>query len=451
MANRYPISRRDWLRMTSLGLAGASLSGWFPALAAEGAKDPGRKRSCILLWMPGGPSQMDTFDLKPDHENGGEFKPIDTSVSGIQISEHLPKLAQQMEHLAIIRSMKTQEGDHTRATHHLKTGYLPQGPVKYPSMGSLISQELVRSDAELPGYVSIAPVRFLNYDSPGFLGPQRAPLVVGENASPGVPQQAGEGESKFGPPLSVKDIRWPEGLDSERIDARLSLLNDMESRFAAQRPGLSVRSHQSAYEQAVRMVRSTAVEAFNLDQEPDALRERYGANRFGQSCLLARRLVERGVPFIEIALSDVPGESVFGWDTHLNNFSAVKSLSGVLDSGWATLLDDLKDRGLLDSTMVVWMGEFGRTPRINTSGGRDHFPNAWTTVLSGGGVRGGTVYGKTSADGMEVAENPVKVNELMATICTGLGIDPYKSNMSNVGRPIRIVDLDVEPVREVLL
>jgi uncharacterized protein (DUF1501 family) len=192
------------------------------------------------------------------------------------------------------------------------------------------------------------------------------------------------------------------------------------------------------------------MKAFNLGEEPAALRDAYGRNTFGQGCLLARRLIERGVPFAEVTLSGAEGANTLGWDTHQKNFDAVQKLSGVLDAGWSTLLDDLKDRGLLDTTLVVWMGEFGRTPRINGFAGRDHFPTAWTTVLGGGGIAGGQVIGRTADDGLSVEDRPVSVPDFLATVCLALGIDPRKQNPSNVGRPIRIADPDAKPLREVL-
>jgi hypothetical protein len=449
------MSRRNWIASmagASLGVSGFSLSGWLPALADDVAANPARRKSCILLWMPGGPSQIDTFDPKPGHKSGGEFKPIETSVPGIQISEHLPNLAKQMEHLAVIRSMQTKEGDHGRASYHLRTGYLPQGPVRYPSLGSLVSHELGSDDAELPNFVSVMPNRLLAPGAfgAGFLGPRFAPLIVGSEP----PRRAARGnntpaeEMPFGQPLEVRNIRT--STDLEQADSRLDLLASMESDFRSQRPGLAAESHLSAYNQAVRMMRSSTVGAFNLDEESTELREAYGKNRFGQGCLLARRLVERGVPFVEVALSDAMGGMGIGWDTHAQNFEGVKALSQVLDPAWATLMKDLKDRGLLESTMVVWMGEFGRTAVINENGGRDHFPNAWTTVLGGGGIRGGQVYGKTDEGGATVAEKPVNVPDLLATICMGLGIDPTKENMSNVGRPIPLTDRTGQPIADVL-
>jgi hypothetical protein len=444
---QYPsLSRRDWLRLSACGAFGVSMSRWLPALAEEIAASKERRRSCILLWMSGGPSQMDTFDLKPGHENGGPYKAIETSVPGIEISEHLPKLAKQMEHCAVIRSMTTKEGDHTRATYLLRTGYLPQGPVQYPTLGSVWSHELGTDDAELPNFVSIAPYRFLSPAAfgPGFLGPRYAPLIVGDG-NPNLGRNA-----DYERALRVKNLAAPAGVSTEQIDARLELLAGLESDFAERHPGLPPTSHRAAYLQAVRMMRSEAVKAFDLAQEEDELRDAYGRNQFGQGCLLARRLVERGVPFVEVSLNGVQGGQGLGWDTHQNNFDDVQKLSGVLDPAWGTLLEDLKARGLLDSTLIIWMGEFGRTPKINENKGRDHFPAAWSTVLCGGGIRGGQVLGKSSPDGMTVADRPIAVSDFLATACLALGIDPMTQNNSNVGRPIRIADPAAKPLEEVL-
>lgn len=441
------LTRRDWLRLSICGAFGLSLSRWLPALAEDVATSKERRRSCILLWMSGGPSQLDTFDLKKGHENGGPYQPIATSVPGIEISEHLPKLAREMQHCAVIRSMTTKEGDHTRATYLLRTGYLPQGPVQYPTLGSVWSHELGNDAAELPNFVSIAPYRFLSPAAfgPGFLGPKYAPLIVGDgNPNPG---RTADYERQ----LRVKNLALPVGVTDEQTDARLQLLTLLEDDFGAAHPGLAPASHRAAYTQAVRMMRSEAVKAFDLTGEKEALRDAYGRNQFGQGCLLARRLVERGVPFVEVSLNGVQGGQGLGWDTHQNNFENVEKLSDVLDPAWATLLTDLKDRGLLESTLVIWMGEFGRTPKINNMQGRDHFPAAWSTVLCGGGIRGGQIIGKSSPDGMTVAERPIAVSDFLATACLALGIDPLKQNNSNVGRPIRIADPAAKPLREVLM
>jgi hypothetical protein len=421
------LTRRAWLRRAGLGLAGASLSGWLGELAARAAGDPRRKRSCILLWMAGGPSQTDTFDLKPGHANGGPFQEIDTAAPGVRIGEHFPRLAKQTKRLALLRSMRTKEGDHGRATAHLRTGYLPQGSIRFPSLGALVSHELADAGADLPGFVSVTPQGAFAQPSvaAGFLGPRCAPLVVGGS----------------GGALRVEDLEAP-GAAPERSKERLELLREMEASFLATRPGSGTASHVTAYDRAVRLGREEAKRAFDLSQEKAALRDAYSRSLFGQGCLLARRLVERGVPFVEVTLG--------GWDTHDDNFEQVKSRCGVLDPAWATLLEDLGDRGLLDDTLVVWMGEFGRTPGINPRNGRDHFPAAWSVVLGGGGIRGGQVVGRTSKDGSTVEERPVSVPDLMATVCLALGLDPKKQNQSNVARPIRLADPSAEPVKEVL-
>lgn len=441
---RPSLSRREWMRLAGAGVIGGSMSGWFEALADDTIRVSRDHRACILLWMPGGPSQTDTFDLKPSHANGGPFKPIETSVPGIHISEHLPKLSQMMEQMAIIRSMSTKEGDHSRATYLLRTGYRQQGPVHYPVVGSVLSKELGNAANQLPNYVSIAPFRFFGTAAygPGFLGPQFAPLVVGGQQQFGVLNQ--------GDALKVKNLKPHRRLKRDAVDTRLSLLNDLEADFASTRSGVEVNSHRTAYDKAVQMMRSDAANAFDLDPEPKSLRDEYGRNPFGQGCLLARRLVERGVPFVEVSLNGVPNNPALGWDTHQNNFDSMKRLSAVLDPGWATLMRDLRARGMLESTLIVWMGEFGRTPKINGNQGRDHFPAAWTTVLAGGGVRGGQVIGRTSADGMTVEDRAVTVGDLMATICRSLSLDPMKQNMSNVGRPIRLADPEANPIEEAL-
>ncbi|MBX3413411.1 MAG: DUF1501 domain-containing protein [Pirellulales bacterium] len=443
------LSRRDLLRMAAAGAVGATAAPWFGSLAARGAEDPARHRSCILLWMSGGPSQTDTFDLKTGHKNGGPFQGIDTAVPGIRVSEHLPKIARQAKELAIIRSMNTKEGDHTRATFQMHTGYLPGGPVLYPSLGCLLGKEMGLEDSELPNCVSVGMNPFISPGafSPGFLGPQHAPLVVGNPYGVAV---ARPNDDAVDQALRVPNLSLAGGVTRSQADQRLAMLHDMESSFASRRPGLVTAGHRAAYERADRLMRSAAIKAFDLQDEAATLRDAYGRNPFGQGCLLARRLVERGVPFVEVSLNGLPDQQVFGWDTHQNNFDSVARLSELLDAGWATLVEDLKLRGLLDSTLIVWMGEFGRTPTINSSNGRDHFPNAWSAVLAGGGVAGGQVIGRTSDDGQEVVDRPVAVVDLLATIVMALGLDPLKQNMSNVGRPIRLADPEAKPLRECL-
>jgi len=436
------------MRLAAAGVVGFSTSGWIEALAADTASNPKRRKACILLWMTGGPSQTDTFDPKPGHPNGGEFKAIETAVPGIIISEHLPKLAKQMKEIVIIRSMSTKEGDHGRATFNLRTGYQQTGPIRYPSLGSLVSKELGADDAELPNFVSIAPFRSLSPGAfgPGFLGPQYAPLVVGERAVMD-PQGASDARNFS---FKVEDLSLPPGVENARADARLELLSSLRQDFLASHPGTGPLSHQDAYQRAVRLMRSAAAKAFELEEEKAATRDAYGRTAFGQGCLLARRLVERGVPFVEVTLSSADGTMGLGWDTHQQNFDTVKRLSTVLDPAWSALMDDLRTRGLLDSTLIVWMGEFGRTPKVNPQAGRDHFPTAWTTVLAGGGIKGGQVIGNSGNDGMQAKDRPVAVPDFLATVCKGLGVDPMGQNDSGVGRPIRIVDPKAKAIREVL-
>jgi hypothetical protein len=436
------LSRRDCLKLSVAGVVGYSMSGWLKTLADDTATNPQRKRACILLWMGGGPSQQDTFDLKPGTANGGPFKEIDTSVPGIKIGEHLPKLAKHMDELAIIRSMKTKEADHGRATYQMRTGRVPGGPVMYPTLGSVVAKEREDAEAELPRFVSVSPNRGLAPAAfgPGFLGPQYAPLIVGEGG--GFGGGGGGPGANLDALLKVQDVDLPEGVNAKRAAARVELLDEADEEFLAHHAAPPSTSHRSARQRALKMMTASAVKAFNLDAEPKELRDAYGRTLFGQGCLLARRLVEHGVPFVEVTLN--------GWDTHQNNFDGVTRLCGTLDPGWATLMEDLKTRGLLDSTLVVWMGEFGRTPRINGNNGRDHWPNSWSTVLGGGGIKGGQVYGKTSKDGTGVDEKPVPVTDLLATVITGLGMDITKQNQSNVGRPIRLVEPGATPIKEVL-
>jgi uncharacterized protein (DUF1501 family) len=246
----------------------------------------------------------------------------------------------------------------------------------------------------------------------------------------------------------VQDLAPPDGVGADQLNSRINLLQEMEREFVARHPGVSPQSHQTAYDRAVRLMRTAAATAFNLSEEPAATRDAYGRNLFGQGCWLARRLVERHVPFVEVSLGSFAGNNL-GWDTHNQNFDAVRRLSEILDPAWGTLMEDLRDRGLLETTTIVWMGEFGRTPRINPQQGRDHYPNAWSTVIAGGGIKGGRVVGRTSADGTTVEGEPVTVPDFLATVCRALGVDHTKQNMSNVGRPIRLVDISTRPARPV--
>ena len=431
---RQTVSRRACLQASLCGLWGLSSSGWLPALADAVASNPQRRRQCILLWMGGGPSQLDTFDLKPGHENGGEFKEISTTVPGLRISEHLPRLAEQAEHLSVLRSVSTREGDHQRGTYLMRTGRRPGSPVNHPCIGSSVARVLWRDDLTLPGFVSVNPATQIAPEafSPGFLGPKYAAATVGE---------ADAGANPNGPPtegfasLKVDNLARPAGLGDERTLARLSMWQDLQDDFLREHPASLANAQDIVYRRALDLIDSDQIAAFDLEQESDEVRTAYGRGRFGQGCLLARRLIERGVPIVEVTL----GNGI-GWDTHQQNFPAVRRLSSELDAGFAMLLQDLQQRGLLETTTILWMGEFGRTPQINEQGGRDHFPNAWTCVFAGGGVQGGGAVGKTSDDGMEVVDDKADQADVLATLCHALGVDPSEEQIDGVGRPHRIAE-----------
>ena len=311
------------------------------------------------------------------------------------------------------------------------TGYLPQGPIQYPAMGSFLGKALKKPECDLPSFIAVNPFRAFSPGAfgPGFLGPSWSPLVV-----------ASEMDQQQNVSFEVRNLKPADRLPAAQVDSRLSLLSTLEHSFLSERPDGPGHSHLQSYEQAVRMMKSEAVAAFDLEQEEASLRDSYGRNAFGQGCLLARRLVERGVSFVEVSLNGVDGPGGAGWDTHQDNFNAVKGLCGILDPAWATLMTDLKQRGLLENTLVVWMGEFGRTPKINENTGRDHWPGSWSTVLGGAGIKGGQAYGTTSDDGMEIKEGLLTVPNLMATICRALALNPESTNLSNIGRPIPLAD-----------
>ncbi|ELP31908.1 DUF1501 domain-containing protein [Rhodopirellula baltica] len=429
-------SRRRFMQSMAAGIGGVSASGWFPALAEAAANDPKRRRHCILLWMSGGPTQTDTFDMKPNHENGGEFKEVQTSAPGLRFSEHLPKLGSMADKLAVLRGLSTKEGDHGRGSYLMRTGQKPMGPVQYPCIGSAIGKQLAEDTMSLPSNVSIGTYRAFNQDAfgPGFLGPRFGPLFVGATDVPG---GMSNGEDGY-PNLKVQYLDRAQGIDAERMDKRLKIWRRLQSQFVTSRQAGAAGMHNEVYEGAVRLMNSDDAKAFDLSDEPEKLREAYGNNVFGQGCLMARRLIERGVPFVEVSLGT--DSTSVGWDTHTDNFNAVQNLSTILDNGWGTLMQDLEDRGLLESTTILWMGEFGRTPAINPNAGRDHFPNAWSSVLAGGGIAGGQAYGNTSEDGTEVIDGKIGVQDLISTLCKALGLGSAPSNMSPGGRPIPIAE-----------
>jgi hypothetical protein len=382
--------------------------------------------------------------LKPNHENGGEFKAIQTASPGLQFSEHFPKLAKLSDKLAVIRGLNTAEGDHGRGTYLMRTGHVPMGPVDYPSIGATLGKQLGTTELGLPNYVSVGPYRVLNQDAfgSGFLGPRYGPLIVGPSDTNYTPQGGGEGF----PNLKVDAIERAAHLTEARMDKRLDLWRDLQKDFLTTHQDGPTQSHNTIYRGAVNLMKSEDAQAFDLTQEPDEVREKYGSNMFGQGSLLARRLVERGVAFVEVSLGTSAGG--VGWDTHSNNFAAVRDLSGELDSGWSALMTELEERGLLESTTILCMGEFGRTPQINSNNGRDHFPAAWSCVLSGGGIAGGGAYGKTSDDGMEVVDGEVSAEDVLATLSQAVGVEPNRMQQTPEGRPIAISE--GTPIKDVL-
>lgn len=431
------LSRREALKVAALGLGGLCASGWMTPLASRAAEQAkvGRKhKACILLWMDGGPAHLDTFDMKPDAPDGirGEYTPIATSVPGLQITEKFPQVAKLMHHAAVLRSMSTGEAEHGRARIYLHTGYKPgAGGLKYPTMGSLMTAHRVDEDSEMPNFIvtgmHLNPANWSYVSSPGHLGPRHAPLIVSD--------------LKTGVPYLRPSV------ETEEFDGRLSLLRDMTSGFLRDRSTAAAGAQETMMQRAVRLMRSPRAKAFDLAQETAKTRETYGDHAFGQGCLLARRLVEAGVPFIEVYHSPTPG----GWDNHTaERTKEVKTLTmPQLDQGMSALVSDLHDRGLLQDTLVVWMGEFGRTPAVKKDGGRDHYGRAWSTVLVGGGIQGGQVIGRTDKTGATVEDRPISAVDFMATICGILGVDASQS--FQVGdRPVRAVDKGANPVKELL-
>ena len=369
-----------------------------------------RAKHCIVLFMSGGASQLDTFDPKPGTKNGGPFAAIPTSAQGIQVSEHLPNVAEQAHHLSIIRAMVSREGNHERARYLLHTGYAPGGAVRHPTLGSITSYYLEDALLDLPSSVNINSPTY----SGGFLGATHDPFVVKDPMKP------------------VEDISYPAQMDTHRFRERLKMLRTIEKDFIAKRTGRSTEAHEAIYKKADELINSPKIDAFRLEEEPIAIREAYGMNKFGQGCLMARRLVEAGVKFVEVSLD--------GWDTHQNNFERTKELLDMVDPAFAMLLKDLSERDLLEETIVLWLGEFGRTPRINQNDGRDHHINGWSAVVAGGGTRGGQIVGGTDEDGSEVVSGAVGVPDLFASLCFALGIDGNEENYSRSGRPIRVVN-----------
>ncbi len=435
-------NRRACLKnLIGLGAAAGATLSWPGQIAAK-LNAAGNSRHLIVLWMPGGPSQLDTWDLKPGHANGGAFKPIATSVPGIQISEHLPEMAKLMDHLSIIRGMQTKEGDHSRGTFLVRTGQRPGQPIRYPALPAALAKELASADPGIPGYVSILPYSLINPPafSAGFLGASREPLTVAGSPvydpQQAVEASAGDADSSAPVDLRVDNLLPPDGLGLSRVQRRKQFWDMLQTSYGVQQGGAAPATHDTVYRRAMQLAESDLIEAFDLARV--SMLQEFGmdVDTFGQGCLMARRLIERGVPVVEISLND--GPAGLAWDTHADNVSGVRRLSQRLDRSWSQLMRDLQSSGLLEHTTIAWMGEFGRTPVINENGGRDHFPNAWSCVLGGAGIQGGSVVGKTSADGMQVEDRPVAAPDLLATICEAVGVDPEVENVNEDQRPIKI-------------
>jgi hypothetical protein len=409
MSSDGVIGRRGFLKGVALGTAGLATVSFTDLMAVHAAELRKRQMACILLWMAGGPSQMETFDPKPGTANGGDTKAIDTAVPGIKIANGWDKLAQVMGDVAIIRSMTNKEGNHQRATYQLHTGYPPTGTVKHPNIGCVIANELGDPKFDLPHIVSVGSGTI----GAGLLGVALEPFVVQDPKKP---------------PANVIP-----SVSAGRFSRRLNLLHALEhSGFEKTGGADRVKDHTALYKQTANMVLSPRMKAFDLSDENPKIRATYGDDPFGQGCLLARRLVQAGVTFVEVRSG--------GWDTHQQSAERVAKNAGTVDPGFASLVADLKAKGMLEKTLVIWMGEFGRTPKINPNAGRDHFPRVFNVALAGGGVKGGQVIGVSSADGTEVKDHPVTVNDLLTSFCHALKIDPTKENMSPLGRPIKIVD-----------
>ena len=408
---RRVVKRRDFLRtMGTTAVAPGAIS-WLDAISLSADQLRARGKACILLWMAGGPSQFETFSPKPENTKGGETKAIATSVAGIHIAENLPHVAKVINELAIIRSATSKEGSHPRASFLMHHGYLPMGGVKFPTLGSNVTHQIGNRQSELPGFVRVG-ARARNAGDGGFLGVEFDPLVLSS------PQR---------PPENTQPRT-----SRTRYNRRINFLQNLETDFGALEGTDIVADHRKLIERSANMILSSQMSAFAVEEEPTQIREAYGDTQFGTGCLLARRLIESGVTFVEV----VSG----GWDTHQDNFARHRDLTGQIDQPMARLISELKERGLLDSTLVVWMGEFGRTPRINPRGGRDHYPKAFNVALAGGGIRGGQVIGATDASGTQVSDRPVEGSDLFHSIYHALAIDPNEENMSLVGRPIKLVD-----------
>jgi hypothetical protein len=426
------IDRRHFIKHV-VGASALALPGmrFLQGIASAQTSLKKSNKSLIILWMGGGPSTIDLWDLKPEASTGGEFKPIKTDVSGIEISELLPSVAKQMKHLSIVRSLVTNEGSHERGTDLMNTGRTPSPVVQFPAMGAVASSQLGNKDLALPSFIGVGGTA--QRIGAGFLGMMYAPFTV---------QNAGQ------PPANIKapsSLGANEIEVSERLHRRQRLFYTVEDEFTEgvfphlrkpeerEAAGSPAQAHWAVYKKGFDLTVSPLRTVFDVDKESAKTLQAYGGrqNTFGMGALLARRLVEKGVTAVEVDLG--------GWDTHQNNFKTLKdNLAKKLNEGMSALVADLVDRGMWKNTVVLWMGEFGRTPRINQNSGRDHWARCWSVVVGGGAIKGGQIYGSTSKDGTDVGNDPCSVSDLYATVYKGLGLDPATQVRDNLGRPLAI-------------
>ncbi len=415
--------RRAFLKSALVTAGGCAVANWGGLFGSQTIADETRRRGkrCILLWMAGGPSHLDTFDMKPGRPVAGPFRPIATNVPGTQVCEYLPRLARQADKLAIIRGMSTNNPDHSGGTYLMHTGYTREAFVRHPEIGAMVARYLGDTAADLPSFIQlgIGGGESSPFAGAGFLGPAYQPFRVG---------RAGRLPENTTPYLAAP-------AEQRRAD----LVRAVDEGFAREQPAAAVRAHMEAQDRSRRLLRVRSV--FDVSAEWTRHRDRYGDTDFGRNCLVARKLIEAGVPFVEIEQQN--------YDSHADNFEWHKALLPTLDCAWSGLLQDLDERGLLRDTLVVWMGEFGRTPTINNRAGRDHYARAWSVVLAGGGVRGGVTYGQTDEDGRTVRDNRMSEGDLFATIYTALGVNPRARHFVGT-RPVWATPEAARVVRDIL-
>ncbi|MBI3679782.1 MAG: DUF1501 domain-containing protein [Acidobacteria bacterium] len=408
------IRRRNFLKIGMLGLGSPSL----PQLLRAQKKDA--ERSFIFVWLGGGPPQMDMYDMKPEapEEIRGEFKPIPTKAPGIQMCELMPKTASQADKLCILRSVTSVDlGSHERSSRYLQSGVLPVPNMDFASFGSIYVKEK-NLHGEMPPFAGVLKPIERGWGG-GFLGAEYDPFMAGDPS-----------EKNY----QVRDLLPPKGITLDRIGRRRELLKEFNEAWRAVDSEAKLNSYAPSVEQAYNMIFSEKVlKAFDIHQEPEKIRDAYGRTQIGQGLLLARRLVEHGVKAVSVWMG--------GWDTHAGNFSSLKTkLLPPLDQGFGALVEELAVRGLLENTLVVQIGEFGRTPKVNKNAGRDHWPKAFSVVLAGGGIKGGQIIGATDKHAAEVTDRPISVEDLSATIFTALGVDIHRVNHTPEGRPIAVVN-----------